>query len=427
MSKAVKALVVALSLMLCVSLLPGCGIFNRAVGSAEPGNTTSHQEPASNQRGTTPGTGEPGEPTEPSGGSGGSGSGAANGSPLTLSDDPYSFTLELDGKVYALPAPFEEFAADGWEIQYEYVTGGADKKIKSDEMTTAIAQKSGYQVYLSLVNDDVDARLLPECQVFAVKLYDTYNHNVVSLVFPGGVTMGTSKKELVRLYGEPSGTLDLNTATILEYSLAIFASLELTVENKTGLITALEMSNKTRWEASEPYQGKAPKEVLNYKAPTALGKSWDSGIVRFDGDLYQMPIPISALVDNGWIIVTDPNQMVSAGDTYYPFIIRRGNQSLSTNITNYADTQQPAKYCFITSLDVGGYKGDFPFELSGGLSLKSSVDDFLKACGKPRYQGEGKHPDYYSWGDYPNDLSIYIDKDTGAVSSIRVIFNPRSL
>ena len=421
MNKSVKSLVIALSLVLCVSLLPGCGLFNRTVSNPDANTTTSNQNPAGKQLGTMPSPSDPDsdDPTDPTA--------TSKGGTLKASDGPYSFTFELDGKTYALPTSFAEFAADGWQIQSDPVFGGKEKRLNPDAFSTNTIQKGDYQVSLSFTNTNKDAQALPQCQVYAIHLYEFHGENPVSLIFPGGITKGSSKKELLKLYGEPSEITKYNLDSVYEYSLDYFATLSLGIDNSTGLITVLEMENKSTWETSKPYKGKTPTVVTSYKAPTALGKSWDSGIVRFGGDLYQLPVPVSALVDNGWIAASDPNQMLAAGESLKPFIIRTGNQTLHTSITNYADTPQPAINCFITYLEQGDFRGNIPLELSGGLSLKSSLNDFKKACGEPSYSDSSATTTYFTWGDDTKDLTVYVDKKTEALTNITVAFFPKGM
>ena len=351
----------------------------------------------------------------------------------TLSDDPYSYSFILDGTIYTLPAPFSEFAKDGWEIQNG--TGYArehDTLDPGEELIVFEAKHGDHVVDMYLINNDVDVQKLDDCDVSGIS-FDKYDSKKgAELIFPGRITIGTPEEDVLSLYGEPSYRNDGSAGNNLTYNIEPSSYIGIDVDVDSRLVNRLYMrhplrSDNSNQEGSTIATGDAPDVVKAYRQPNALGGSWDSFTLKYDNVLYQMPIPVTELVANGWVCVSDENMMIDAKDYKIGFDIRHGNQVLHTNLDNYADTQQPAKYCFVTKIEYYREGTNVSFELPGGLSEKSSIEDFIKTYGEPREMDEYSSLVFYTWGDVYKSLSIAVEKDTKQIHRLELEYRPRSL
>jgi hypothetical protein len=140
-----------------------------------------------------------------------------------------------------------------------------------------------------------------------------------------------------------------------------------------------------------------------------------------------MPIPMSVLVDDGWVPVSDQGKMINAKSFATGFEIRKGNQVLRTAIQNYSDTQQPAIYCFVTRIEYYDSGAQIPIELPQGLSEKSSIADFKKAYGEPSREEDGTNFIYYTWGSVFKEIVVVVRKETNQIIKIEVSCSPKNL
>lgn len=128
--------------------------------------------------------------------------------PDELSSSPDSFQISLDGNVITLPALYTEFTALGWECDIDTDS----ETLKPGFMMVGNASLRKGDASLSGVNfiNFSDQELpLSECYVCAFSFaYDTKGAVETSLVFPGGIHIGSTADEIIAAYGEPTETDD---------------------------------------------------------------------------------------------------------------------------------------------------------------------------------------------------------------------------
>ena len=410
MKKTLKATVFALSFLLVFSLLGGCK-------RQDP--FPIEDDPVVQEKPETPETpGRPETPTNPSTG---------------LSDDIYSFTVMLDGKIYTFPTVFSEFAANGWEIQTSLGVDFSKESLAPKNYSSVVVVKRGdHQVYMTFINNSVDIKKIPDCDIGGIQLDDFDAKKGAELVFPGNVKIGSPERDVLSRYGEPSDKYESDNSKRLTYRLTSYAEVNISINKENGQVRELKMQNLLRSTTNKPSNppattGSAPSVITDYKPPTALGDSWNSFTVRYDNVLYKLPIPVSELMAHGWVPVTDENMIINAKGFATGFEIRLGNQTLRTSIRNYADAQQPVKYCFVTRIEYYDNGAKVSIELPKKLTEKSSIDDFIKAYGEPTKKSDSSSFNYYSWGKVFEELNVVVYKDTGVIAKIELDYDPKTL
>ena len=172
----------------------------------------------------------------------------------------------------------------------------------------------------------------------------------------------------------------------------------------------------------------APDVVKAYKQPTALGDSWDSFTIKFDNELYSLPAPLSEFISNGIICRDDENLMIDAWNSSSDFHIQCGDQYLMVDLRNYSDNDQPAKYCFVTSITYVIVLTPIPYELPGGLSENSSADDFIEVYGEPNKTNDFGTLASCTWSDSDSgEIYILFYTDTGKIMNFTFSHEPKSL
>jgi len=344
--------------------------------------------------------------------------------PSELSDDLYSFMFSLNGDIYSLPFSYSEFAANGWvgdDLE--------DDTLNPAQFSIATPLTNGnYRISVSFINLTENVLPFSESNIGRITLDEwDYDRGGAELIFPGNITLGSTYEDVIAAYGEPSsrreGSLDLT----LNYSPNHYTGVEIRVDNETNLVTSLRMENFVAREDSPEFEGDLPDSVLAYEAPTDLGDDWRDFIVRFDGDLYQLPAPVAVFVENGWVIEGDANEMVAAQSSRVGVRLRKGNQTMRTTVQNYDDFAQPISNSFVTVIDFYQNDATLPIELSGGITEDSTIDEIIAVFGEPDRIEDSASFTFYTFGSIWQEISVTINNDTNGVHRLRVEHSPNSL
>ncbi|MDR2197329.1 MAG: hypothetical protein LBO07_05125 [Coriobacteriales bacterium] len=349
-----------------------------------------------------------------------------------LSDDLYSYALQLDGVVYTLPTPYAEFKANGWLLEDDILSQTLEP---SQYSLGIIAKNGGHLVMLSFVNNSTDVVRLEDADVGRVSLDELNAEAGTELLLPGGITFGASHEDIIAAYGEPSDVQEGSLIRSLTYSTDGYSEVVFLIQVETNLVNQIDVENLIAREqggsgsgsgSSKGADADAPAAVNEYQAPAGLGDSWNSFNVKYDGALYHLPAPVSEFVKNGWVIASDENEILDAQSSTVGFEIRKGNQTLRTEAYNYADTAQPLKYCFITSVEYYEYGAQIGIELAKGLSEQSTIDDFIAAYGEPTSKEESAPLAIYEFGKIWENLVVSVNTDTGAVVKVSLSHTPKA-
>ena len=172
-----------------------------------------------------------------------------------------------------------------------------------------------------------------------------------------------------------------------------------------------------------------PDSVLAYQTPVELGEYWNSMIFSLDGDLYQLPAPVLAFVENGWRLVIDSNDIIAAHDTRTSgFRLRRADQVLRVHIHNFEDTDQLLSHAFVTRISYSPGTMTLPWEIPGGVTETSLKNEVLSAFGEPSRVRERSQFSEYSFGDTSTgQITMRIRPDYDDIYSVVLEHRPPSL
>jgi len=342
--------------------------------------------------------------------------------PADLSDDIYSFSFSLNGEIFSLPFPFSEIEDAGWSGD-----DIADGRLDPGRHTLSNQLRNGEQiVFVSLVNTTENVLPFNETNIGRINKDDFDARRGAELVFPGNITIGSTIDEVIAAHGEPSETRSTDASTTLVYSRSLQSSVTFRVDNETNQVTSLRMENLVEREALPEFEGDMPDIVLSYEPPTALGDDWRSFTVRFDGDLYRLPAPVATFVENGWIIESDPNEIIPAQSSRVGISLRKGNQVMRTTVYNYDDIAQPITHTFVTIVQFSQSGAVLPIELPGGITENSTATDVLEAFGEPSRTSESTTWRTYSFGSLFEGLEVTLREDD-TIQTLQVRNEPRRL
>jgi serine/threonine protein kinase len=292
-----------------------------------------------------------------------------------LSDELSSFQIQLNGVIYTLPMPYSEFVANGWRFE-----DFDDDELKPGELKPEeeyygrVFSDHQQEILVDLINLTEDIQALDNCYVYRI---DVSSEDIDSLIMPKGVTFGTSKDDVLALYGKLT-TNNFEFGRSLRYKFVDFgfSSIDLTFDEDApdAHLKRIIISNDFIPVNASGY---------TYKSPSVLGNSWDEFNVKVNGDLYHIPAPVSEFIANGWTI-DDADLSIAGYRSYELVYLEKGSQTLAVNLTNYSDKKQNGKFCFVTEIK-NFQEDDLPLEmeLANGITRESSFDEVVAAFGRP--------------------------------------------
>lgn len=157
-----------------------------------------------------------------------------------------------------------------------------------------------------------------------------------------------------------------------------------------------------------------PSIVTEYQAPSAPGENLLDPVVQFMGDLYQLPAPVSAFVDNGWTIMDQEEGTYAAGDGLEFIDMMKDNQTVRFSVYNYTENAVLLENCFVEELSFGTYDPEvMDLRLPGDVTLGMDKSQLMSMAEEQGYLCEED-------GDY---LTIYQNEDTAYDTNINFWFN----
>ena len=174
--------------------------------------------------------------------------------PDQLGNELGSFNVELDGDLYHLPAPLTAFLDNGWEISQEgladieayefgYLSVDLTRGGKTFKMVQLGEINEGVKGVENFFVDGIKNITSPEYNFFGDSNHD------IEAVLPGGVTIGTSEREMTSVYeklldsGELYIRLENDDHILYEYIGWYGRNIQMYINNATGLVYNISMQN----------------------------------------------------------------------------------------------------------------------------------------------------------------------------------------
>jgi len=196
---------------------------------------------------------------------------------------------------------------------------------------------------------------------------------------------------------------------------------------QTGILNSSE--NTSQSVNNEPTE----KETA-YSTPLQLGNDLTSFNVEIEGDIYHLPAPISAFLDNGWEITEKSVETIEANDYKTSAVsITKNNKTLSdVDLNNYSDEPKPVEQCFVYGITAKKYtfwgeSDDISVILPDGVTIGTTENEVTDKYKPLIDNGELKtridNDDYILYeyiGIYNRTIQIYINKETKLVYNIMI-------
>ena len=345
-------------------------------------------------------------------------SGETEGNPhAELGTDIYGYQVEYAGNLIQLPMTYDDFTAMGWTLSKN---DSPDTMISTGSYGMATFNNGEVSAYVDMINFGINEAPLSDCLVGGIKLdlaWGDIDLSSLTVKLPGGIVMGTSNIEDIKAaYGEPSDTYEGDLYTKMTYQQDSYQRAELYVYKEENTLLQVDLRNFKEPEDFDKgsVSTEIPDIVSNYRAPTALGSDFMDPDVEFMGSLYRLPAPVSAFLDNGWVMKDVAEDAFLEGGGLEFIEMMKENQTARFSVYNLTENATSIENCFVTELSFGSYDPEIlALKLSEDITLGADKNELLT---KASERG-------YLYDDKDNYLTIYPDKDSKLDHYVEFWFN----
>lgn len=340
---------------------------------------------------------------------------SAENAPDKIGDSLEDYEIMIDGVYYKFPMSYQEFKEKGWKIDW----GDEEETVNSDRTSVIDMKLDGSKANISIYNPDNKPQLLRDCYVSGLTIEEKLVNDYV-VFLPKNIMFGKSTREdIVSAFGDLATVYDANTYLKLTYSFEdgewIFY-----VDSETGKLTETEIRHRSVPEGfmASAVSEEQTEEEKHYKVPQELGDDVMSNTVMYHGDLYQLPCPLSAMLENGWNISTDTKiDSLAAGYKQAAVHLIRNGEAKTVYVNNPDNEAHYLENCFVVLLMENVYSDDyndslmaFPGRITFGMEENALVE-ILENGGYVYKKSESDEYSYYY---------VYRDKDTSSYDGAEI-------
>lgn len=157
-----------------------------------------------------------------------------------LSEDMYSFQIQVGEDVFELPATYQDFADKG------YVCDNPDRQ-ELDPGLYLVRQefvKGENTLFVGIVNLTQETQPIENCSAVSISVDNNYIGNDEPIIMPKGIQLEVSSLEdIIAAYGEPSETYEGDAYTTIVYNRGYSQELEFMIDTEANAVCTMDMEN----------------------------------------------------------------------------------------------------------------------------------------------------------------------------------------
>ncbi len=344
--------------------------------------------------------------------------------PYEMSESFSDYQVNINGAVYQVPMPVQEIINSGWA----FGSGENTEKVLAKEETfeTYFVSKDGAIMYATIINFSANDTAIDKCYVSRIKV-DSKDNLLVKMFMTGNLSLGKATRQQVEtLIGESDDVVELPAETIVRYKNSDKAYARLTYNNKTKVLEGIEFVNSKK---PNNYQETTLPTTTNaygggeVTTPEELGKNITSGAVQIQGEIYQLPIKVSDMLDDGWEISFKEDRAILYAGEHLIATLTKGDITIKgVDVHNLSKEEKLIRNCEI--IEISSSPDDkhevvFPANLKVGMKEA----EFKAAIQGKEYEFNEINFDEYVFTEGAYTLMVVVDKDESAVNFILMTYD----
>ncbi|MCR5657628.1 MAG: hypothetical protein K6G06_09225 [Butyrivibrio sp.] len=322
-------------------------------------------------------------------------------------DASSAFAFSLGDKSYQVPFKFQELIEDGWKFYSDTDQDIQLEAGRGEYIYMICPGDTDCNLSMTVTNFSLNTESIKNGYVTEITLF---SHDATKLgkkitMHGGDLVIGESKEaDLKAAFGEPSRTNEDSISKTLWYDFGderdyehdqkVYFSID-----ENGVVDYASIDNDVEPENFEQVEVStdAPAYLSQYKEPTELGTDPFSGNFELDGKLYNLPVPLQLLVDNGWEHGIEDETTVGAGQGYI-ITLRKNYVSMTCTVYNCGDTATILRNTIVTGINTSSSSiFDNGLKLPDGLNAhmtESELIDYLKKHNITNYEHNNSYNKY---------------------------------
>lgn len=301
---------------------------------------------------------------------------AAEAAAGALSDDWTDFQVQIDDEVYQFPMMCKDFMAYGWTCEE-----AAETQLAPYEYSGFTFRRGTTSCYVYLLNYGINTVSAEKCIVGGLSVdKDNWESAGYTITLPGGIVGGVADQAAIEAaYGTPNDVYEGDLYTELTYSMDSYEDMDLYVYKESGVLEEINIRNFAEPEGFDggEVSEEVPADVAAYVKPDALSEDMSAYEIEIAGSAYSLPVPVSALLADGWELNEDDSDSYVAADYYGWVYLRKDNQEMMVSAYNYEDYATVPANCWVKELTVGGYDLEMDGALPGGVRIGITEDELI--------------------------------------------------
>lgn len=334
-----------------------------------------------------------------------------------------AFQVTIDDTLYKFPMWYEDFIALGWECMDDV----ASELISNSCCQAVIFSKDGIEVNVGMANLSMDTVTVDKAMIYGIRL----DENVLKDAnwearLPNGIICGVSTKEdILAVYGQPAFEFNESDYYKFVYKFGGLEEYILYVSKETNILNEVELYNMILLDNPELniINPDVPESVNDYAAPEKLSDSLYDFTILLEDNLYELPCPLTALLENGFIINEDKSDL-KIGPTGSGWVeLSYNNITYRAQVKNYSEYAAIVQNCFVRTIKASIFEPKFALTIPENITCGINEEELLKIINNYNYEKE-ESGDYTYYTIY-NPLGSKHDHYTisvlfGKVSGIEV-------
>lgn len=344
--------------------------------------------------------------------------------PYEMSESFSDYQVNINGAVYQVPMPVQEIINSGWAFGSDENT----EKVLAKEETfeTYFVSKDGATMYATIINFSQHDTAVDKCYVSRIKV-DSKDNLLIKMFMTGNLSLGkATRAQVEELIGESDDIVELPAETIVRYKNNDKAYARLTYNKKTKVLESIEFVNSKKpgnyQETTLPTTTNAYGGV-EVTTPEELGKNITSGAVQIQGEIYQLPIKVSDMLNDGWEISFKEDRAILYAGEHLIATLTKGDVTIKgVDVHNLSKEEKLIRNCEI--IEISSSPDDkheviFPANLKVGMKEA----EFKAAIQGKEYEFNEINFDEYVFTEGAYTLMVVVDKDESAVNFILMTYD----
>jgi hypothetical protein len=295
-----------------------------------------------------------------------------------LSEDWKDYQIKIEDQVYQFPMTVTEFEALGWTANEDDLSD-----LQPNQYNTVRFTKGDAKCTVYVINLGKNTLPASECLAGGISIdhFDWPLEEGSTITLPGGIERGVSDAEAIEAaYGTPSDTYEGDLYKEYTYKTDSYSNIELQVYNETGLLESLRIRNFVEPEGFDAGEvsTEVPQLVSSYTKPESLSETPADYQIELDGEVYELPVPVSVLSADGWELDDSASDSEISAGSFGWVVLQKGGQQIREIAVNPEDYATIPENCWIEELTIGGYTLEAEGGVTGGISVGMTEADFLQ-------------------------------------------------